>query len=104
GVNPAFADMDGAIAAYLSAHPPTGVSGIVAKTARFPAQSTTLSMFWLQYSVTSIAPGAVGTPTELVTEVKGVGLAASKIPVSPNNPAIVRVICVFLFIFRSLVF
>jgi hypothetical protein len=68
GVNPAFADMDGAIAAYFSALPLGGGFGIAAKTSRFPWQSN-LSRFWLEYSVTSIVPGAEVTPTELlVTE------------------------------------
>jgi len=74
GVNPACADWDGAIAMYFSKHGPTG-PGIVANNELFLEQSI-VSIFWLQYSVTSRSVFEAATPTGSGTMAKGLGLAA----------------------------
>src|SRR5258705_6659751 len=93
----ANADWAGAIAMYFSKHGPTG-PGIVASVETCPRQSI-VSRFWLQYSLTSRSVPAAATPTGSWTVAKGLGLAAQKIPVRANNPAIVRVIFVLRGIF-----
>src|SRR2546423_8892236 len=70
----ASADCNGAIAMYFSEHGLTGPT-IVANTETFPKQST-VSRFWLQYSLTSRSVGAAATPMGSGTVAKGLEVAA----------------------------